>query len=124
MPVSVLDTTLANFALIAYYSTAALKSGLRRKFQSLAASFTEVLIVDKNEQNQGSESHLLNPHFFSPLISAFLFFFSVCVRLELELCLFLICCVRLVFWYASACTLQCKKEPTVDGSTKKTSCTL
>lgn len=122
MFISVLDTTLAGFALIAYYYTAASKSGLTRKFQSLVAS-TEVLRVDKNEQNEGSESHLLNPHFLSSLILVF-FFFSVCVRLELELCQFLFCCVRLVFWCAAACTLQCKKEPTIDGGNKKTSCTL
>lgn len=123
MFISVLDTTLAGFALIAYYYTAASKSGLTRKFQSLVASFTEVLRVDKNEQNEGSESHLLNPHFFSSLILVFVFF-SICVRLELELCQFLVCCVRLVFWCAAACTLQCKKEPTIDGGNKKTSCTL
>lgn len=38
--------------LIAYYYTAALKSGLARNFQSPAASFTEILIVDINEQCQ------------------------------------------------------------------------
>lgn len=73
MPIAAVpESTLSGFALIAYYFTAALKSGLARKFQSPAASFTQIQITDINEQYQGSKSGLLNLLFLSLF---FLFFF-------------------------------------------------